>query len=165
MLAESGFAAVAGAVFDRFGFEYSARDVEVESAEYGACSFVPPGRSVRFRVAKTTPTKAGQFVTVWVRSDVGPIRPFDVADGVELFIVAVSDGHGEGQFVFPADELRMRGIVSAGGAGGRRAFRVYPPWLQGLNGQAARTQAWQSAFFLEMRPRGVDAARAHALYR
>lgn len=165
MLAESGFAGAA-AVFDRFGFEFSNQVLEVEGAEYGACSFMLDGRSVRFRVGKTTPTKVGQFVTVWVCSDAGPIRPFDIADGVELFIVAVSDGHGGGQFVFPTEELCLRGIVSAGGAGGKRAFRVYPPWLQGLNTQAARTQVWQSAFFLENHPeQGVDGVRARALYR
>lgn len=163
-MVESGFTAAAAAVFDRHGFRYSVPVPELEGAEYGACGFVLDGRAVRFRVAKTTPTKVGQFVTVWVRSTAGPIRPFDVADGVELFVVAVRDG--EGQFVFPVEELRVRGIVSMGGVGGKRAFRVYPPWLDGLNPQAARTQAWQSVFFLGTDPvHGADVERVRALYR
>jgi len=164
-MVESGFAGAA-AIFDRHGFQYSAPVPEVEGVEYGASGFVLDGRAVQFRQAKTTPTKVGQFVTVWVRSVAGPIRPFDVADGVSLFIVAVSDSDGEGHFVFPAEVLRVRGIVSSGGVGGKRAFRVYPPWLAGLNGQATRTQEWQSEFFLETHPvRGGDVDRVRALYR
>ena len=35
---------------------------ETESQEYGACEFLLNGKSIRFRVAKITPTKIGQFV-------------------------------------------------------------------------------------------------------
>lgn len=138
---------------------------EPESAGYAACSFSVNGRPARFRVAKTTPTKAGQFVTLWLRSEAGPIRPFDVADGVELVTVVVADGLREGQFVFTAAALREHGILSADGAGGKRAFRVYPPSLRGLNAQATRAQGWQSAFFVETDPaREIDSTRIHALY-
>ena len=37
---------------------------EEESAEYGACRFSLNGQVIVFRVAKTTPTKIGQFVTL-----------------------------------------------------------------------------------------------------
>jgi hypothetical protein len=38
--------------------------MEAESAEYGAYTFELNDLSVRFRVAKITPTKIGQFVTL-----------------------------------------------------------------------------------------------------
>ncbi|WMX44027.1 MepB family protein [Streptomyces roseicoloratus] len=153
-------------VYDPGGFACSSPVPEPESAEYAACSFTLDGRSVRFRAAKTTPTKAGQFVTVWQRSQEGPIRPFDADDRVELFVVSSRDGGGFGQFVFPCEALCERGIVSRGGAGGKRGFRVYPPWVTTTSRQARSTQAWQVDYFLHVgQDEPADLARAHALYR
>ncbi len=51
---------------------------ESESAEYGAYCFSLDHKKVLFRIAKTTPTKIGQFVTLWKRpSPKGEIVPFD----------------------------------------------------------------------------------------
>ncbi|MDP1574974.1 MAG: MepB family protein [Coxiellaceae bacterium] len=58
---------------------------EPESAKYGAFAFTLNGFNVRFRVAKITPTKIGQFVTLWKRSASGPIQPFDASDPVYFF--------------------------------------------------------------------------------
>jgi len=116
-------------------------------------------------VAKTTPTKVGQFVTVWQRSAEGPIRPFDAGDGIDLFVISSRDSGHFGQFVFPRDVLCERGIVSRGGSGGKRGFRVYPPWVTTANRQASRTQAWQTKYFLDFTGGGsVDMARTRALY-
>ncbi|EFL25378.1 conserved hypothetical protein [Streptomyces himastatinicus ATCC 53653] len=49
--------------YDPSGFRCSQPVPEPESAEYAAHGFTIDGLSVRFRVAKTTPTKVGQFVT------------------------------------------------------------------------------------------------------
>lgn len=46
------------------GFKCTAPVMESESAEYGASSFELNGYSIRFRVAKITPIKIGQFVTL-----------------------------------------------------------------------------------------------------
>ncbi|MFH9075137.1 MepB family protein [Streptomyces alboflavus] len=157
-------------LYDPLGFTCSQPVPEAESAEYGAHTFTLDGLDVRFRVAKTTPTKVGQFVTVWQRSEEGPIRPFDEADPVDLFVVSTRDGEqvdGEhfGQFVFTRDVLRARGIVSKGGVGGKRAFRVYPPWVVTTSRQAERTQAWQREWFLAVpEGGGLDAGRARKLY-
>lgn len=152
-------------VYDPSGFSCSQPAPEAESAEYGACAFTLDGLSVRFRTAKTTPTKVGQFVTVWRRSASGPIRPFDTEDAVDLFVISTREGERFGQFVFPRDVLCERDIVSTNGAGGKRAFRVYPPWVTTTNRQARSTQAWQVRHFLQLpEDEPIDMARAHALY-
>ncbi|MGX8907911.1 MepB family protein [Streptomyces netropsis] len=152
-------------VYDPNGFTCSEPVPEAESAEYAAHAFTVDGRSVRFRVAKTTPTKVGQFVTVWKRSPGGPIQPFDAADPVDLFVISTRDGDRFGQFVFPREVLRERDIVSTDGVGGKRAFRVYPPWVTTTNRQAGATQKWQANYFLAISGDGsVDGDRARGLY-
>lgn len=152
-------------VYDPCGFTCSLPVPEPESAEYAAHEFTLDGLSVRFRTAKTTPTKVGQFVTVWKRSPGRPIQPFDVADPVDLFVISSRDRRHFGQFVFPMDALRRHGVVSVDGSGGKRAFRVYPPWVTTTNRQASSTQAWQLDHFLHLDQDGpVDSARARELY-
>ncbi|MBB1261411.1 MepB family protein [Streptomyces alkaliterrae] len=159
-------AAARALVYEPGGFRCSVPVSEPESAEYAACVFTLDDRSVRFRVGKTTPTKAGQFVTVWQRSAEGPIRPFDADDGVDLFVVSSRDGNGFGQFVFPCEALCERGVVSRDGSRGKRGFRVYPPWVTTASRQARGTQAWQARYFLDLGGEGLapDLARARALY-
>ncbi|MFD7619918.1 MepB family protein [Streptomyces sp. NPDC059802] len=153
-------------VYDPSGFVCTRPVPEAESAEYGAHSFTVDGSAVRFRVARTTPTKAGQFVTVWKRSAKGPIRPYDSGDPVDLFVISTRDADGFGQFVFPRDVLCERDIVSRNGFGGKRAFRVYPPWVTTPNRQASRTQEWQVEYFLPVREgEAADPVRCRALYR
>ncbi|WP_124723321.1 MULTISPECIES: MepB family protein [unclassified Streptomyces] len=172
-------------VYDPSGLVCSRPVPEAESAEYGAHGFTVDGSAVRFRVARTTPTKVGQFVTVWKRSaDGGPIRPYDSGDPVDLFVIStrdtgdtgdagdagdtdgISGAGGFGQFVFPRAVLRERDIVSTAGVGGKRGFRVYPPWVTTTNRQAGRTQKWQVEYFLPV-PDGepADPDRCRALYR
>ncbi|MFI9235381.1 MepB family protein [Streptomyces sp. NPDC053079] len=151
--------------YDPSGFTCSQPVPEAESAEYGACAFTLDGLAVRFRVAKTTPTKVGQFVTVWKRSASGPIQPFDAEDPVDLFVISMREGDRFGQFVFPREVLRARDIVSTNGSGGKRGFRVYPPWVTTTNRQARSTQAWQVEHFLQLpEDAPIDLPRARALY-
>ncbi|MER7582277.1 MepB family protein [Kitasatospora sp. NPDC097691] len=152
-------------VYEPNGFICSQPVAETESAEYGAHELTVDGLSVRFRAAKTTPKKVGQFVTVWKRSAEGPIQPFDAADPVDLFVVSCRDRGHFGQFVFPRDVLCEQGIVSRAGVGGKRAFRVYPPWVLPTARQARSTQVWQADYFLTI-PEGhpADSTRAGALY-
>ncbi|MCX5376267.1 MepB family protein [Streptomyces sp. NBC_00091] len=153
-------------VYDPCGFACSQPVPEAESADYAAHEFTLDGLAVRFRAAKTTPTKVGQFVTVWKRSPGGPIQPFDATDPVDLFVISSREDHHFGQFVFPLRALRRHGVVSAAGAGGKRAFRVYPPWVATSNRQADKAQAWQLDYFLHLYADGpVDSARAKQLYR
>lgn len=134
------------------GLIYSNMVQEVESQDYGACSFDLGQKSIKFRVAKITPTKMGQFVTFWKRMEDGPIMPYDMNDHFDFLIVSVRDGTSLGQFIFPKDVLLQRGLLSKNGQGGKRAMRAYPAWDVTDNVQAKKTQTWQLLYFVEIKP-------------
>ena len=90
--------AVRELVYNKCGYASTYPVMEPESAAYGACIFSLNGLSVRFRVAKITPTKTGQFVTIWKRHSNGPIQPFDISDAVDLFIISTHKGNHFGQY-------------------------------------------------------------------
>ncbi|PIF13479.1 MepB family protein [Janthinobacterium sp. 13] len=124
---------------------------EAESVDYGACRAELHGKRLVLRVAKTTPTKIGQFVTVWKRPHPdADIAPLDEADPVDIVIIAVADDVGarHGFFIFPRSVLIKRGVMSRAAQGGKRALRVYPPWCAPESIQAQRTQRWQAAWFV-----------------
>ncbi|WP_106530679.1 MepB family protein [Chitinophaga niastensis] len=152
-------------VYDKCGYEYTPPLMEAESAEYGACTFELNGLSVLFRVAKITPTKTGQFVTIWKRHQNGPIEPYDMSDPVDLFIISTRNGNHFGQFIFPIAVLCEHDIVANNNKGGKRAIRVYPPWDKTMNRQAQKTQQWQLDFFLEIPDdKPTDLVRLKKLY-
>ncbi len=122
--------------------------VEQESKDYGACRLELDNRKVVFRVAKTTPVKVGQFVTVWQRPHLGDSYvPFNSKDGVEFLVVSVSDTTHRGQFVFDKDILIQQGVMGNGGARGKGAFRVYAPWINPDNRSALKAKEWQCRYF------------------
>ncbi|SJZ86582.1 MepB family protein [Sediminibacterium ginsengisoli] len=137
-------------VFEKFGLHCAGLLTEPESAAYEACRFRLNDRVVVFRAAKITPLKTGQFVTIWKRDADGLTAPFDLSDGIDLFVIAVSNGNRLGQFVFPAAQFHKQGIISGSGKKGKRGIRVYAPWDATESPQAKRTQQWQCRFFLEI---------------
>jgi hypothetical protein len=156
-------------VYNPCRFDCSRPLPETQNAEYGAYVFNLNAVSIRFRIAKITPTKIGQFVTLWERIGEGPIQPYDASDPVDFFVISVRKGSSLGQFIFPKAVLCDHDIVSKEGKGGKRAIRVYPPWDQPTNRQAQKTQAWQLEYFLEMTEdtpvkTPIDFARAKMLY-
>ena len=153
-------------VFIPSGFEFTAPQAEAESAGSGACGFGLNGFAMRFRAARITPTKIGQFVTLWKRTWKGPIQPFDDSDHLDFFIASTRKDNHFGHFVFPKSVLLEQNIVSRNGKGGKRAIRVYPPWDKTASKQAQKTQGWQLRYFLEMSgDLPIDPIRAKALYR
>ena len=122
-----------------------------ESTNYGACSFELNNKLIQFRVANITPTKIGQFVTIWKRNKEGITAPFDVADLLDFLIISVRDSENFGQFIFPKSVLVSHGIISQNEKGGKRGIRVYAPWDKPENKQAIKTQAWQVNYFVEIR--------------
>lgn len=165
-LGHSDFLALKKLVFDRCNLKCSEPLIELESSDYAACSFEVNGSAVRFRVAKVTPTKVGQFVTLWKRTQAGPIAPYDFSDTLDLFIVCVRSGQRFGHFVFPKSVLVEHDVLSINGKGGKRALRVYPPWDSALNKQAQKTQQWQINYFLEIfENQLIDCAFIQKLYQ
>lgn len=152
-------------LYDSCNFEWTNLQKDKESAEYEAHSFQVNNQSVLFRSAKITPTKIGQFVTLWKRIDNGPIQPFDVSDNINLFIISTRKDNRFGQFIFPKSVFCEKGIISTNNRGGKRAIRVYPPWDETLNKQAQKTQQWQLDYFLEIPiEQPIDKERAKMLY-
>lgn len=60
---------------------------ESESKEYNAFDFKIDNFSVKFRTSKITPTKNGQFVTLYKRIESGTIAPFDMTDKIDFVII------------------------------------------------------------------------------
>ncbi len=152
-------------IFDACGFEYTEPISEIESAEYNAYYFKLNKLHVRFRTAKITPTKVGQFVTLWKRLSTGPIAPFDETDSIDIVIINVVNGNQFGQFIFPKSVLSKQGILTVNHKEGKRGFRVYPPWDITTNKQAIKTQKWQLNYFLNLSNFSPEALeKAKALY-
>jgi len=152
-------------IYNPCGFECFQPLIEAQNAEYGAYVYQVNTLTVRFRVAKITPTKVGQFVTLWERSEAGPIQPYDLSDPVDLFVISAREGDNFGQFVFPKAVLCEYDIVSKNRQGGKRAIRIYPPWAKPTSRQAQKTQAWQLDYFLEIPANEpIDCERVQMLY-
>ncbi|PVX46659.1 hypothetical protein C8C85_2525 [Flavobacterium sp. 103] len=151
-------------LFDNCNFEINQPILEAESREYGACTFTLNNLNIRFRTSKITPTKTGQFVTLWKRINQGPIQPFDSTDPIDLFIVSTRKDNHLGIFIFPKSILINKEIVTDKKEG-KRAIRVYPPWDITTSKQAQKTQKWQLDYFLEIqKDQTIDLKRAKLLF-
>lgn len=137
-------------IYDKCGFRITNVKHHVESAEYGGCSFELDGKKILYRASKTTPTKIGQFVTIWKRNINGTTMPFDVVDDFDFVIISSARDGNFGQFIFPKSVLADKGIITANGKDGKRGIRVYPPWDVVNNRQAIKTQNWQTKYFVSI---------------
>lgn len=165
-IGHSDFLLVEELVYKPIGFDVKNLKAEKESADYGAAEFTIGNRLIKFRVAKITPTKIGQFVTFWKRIGKGPILPYGYNDPFDLLIVSVRTETHFGQFVFPKKVLCEKGIVSTEDKEGKRAMRVYPPWDKTDSPQARKTQAWQLEWFIEIPGKlNIDFARLEYLFK
>ncbi|MNT01814.1 MepB protein [compost metagenome] len=107
-------------VYDKCGLEITQIQKQEESSEYEAHTFKVNNKKIVFRAAKITPTKVGQFVTLWKRIENGPIQPHNSADDIVFFIVSVCSYERFGQFVFPKHVLVEKDIVAKDNIGGKR---------------------------------------------
>ncbi|MFH6993612.1 MepB family protein [Flavobacterium sp. FlaQc-48] len=139
-------------VYDHCNFDGTQPQPEPESAEYDAYRFDLNEKRICYRMAKITPTKTGQFVTLWKRNATGIIEPFDFSDSIDFVIISVRKDNLFGQFVFPKILLLEKGIFSTLTKEGKRATRVYPPWDETTNKQAQKTQQWQLHYFYKIMP-------------
>lgn len=137
------------ALFEKCQIEISNFEVEKESKNYNACKFDLNDLKIIFRKAKVTPTKIGQFVTLWKRNSDGITVPISISDAFDYVIIYVKTENNSGQFVFPKSILINKGIVSSDKKNGKRGFRVYPIWENAINKQANQTQKWQLNYFVK----------------
>ena len=137
-------------VFNSLGFSISNFEKETESQEYNASKFFINNKSIIYRLAKNTPKKVGQFVTIWKRNDVGITEPFEDNDNFDYFLIAAKKENNFGFFIFPKTILLENKILSTKDIEGKRGIRVYPTWDQAANRQAIKTQEWQSKYFVEI---------------
>jgi len=138
-------------VYNNCNVELTNLKLNSESAEYGACSFKLNGHKIEHRISKITPTKTGQFVTIWKRNKNGITEPFDIVDNFDFVVITSKDGDNFGQFLFPKSVLADKGIISQNRKNGKRGIRVYPSWDSTTNKQAEKTQNWQTKYFVEIK--------------
>lgn len=152
-------------LFDKCNFELSNFEIEKESSEYCACRFEINTKKVLFRSAKITPTKTGQFVTLWKRkNEKSDIIPFEISDEIDLIVINTRTKTNFGQFIFPKSVLAEQGIITDKKEG-KRGFRVYPEWDLTESKQAKKTQKWQLDYFIKIPfDETVDTNRAISLY-
>lgn len=125
---------------------------EKQNSEYAAGKFELHSesaiRTVRFRAAKPTPKKVGQFVTFWEKDHQGTHRPFQYENSLDLLaITTFKDNNTFGQFVFPKDILLKRNILQSPSTKGKMGIRVYPSWDKPTNNTGIKTQNWQLEYF------------------
>jgi hypothetical protein len=137
-------------VYDKCFYNFSDLKMEAESTEYGAYRFCLNEKKMIFRVAKITPTKIGQFVTVWQRNGDGITTPFDILDDFDFIIISTQKDNFCGQFIFSKAILLEKDFISNKKTGGKRGFRVYSPWDIVENKQAEKSQKWQLNYFLNL---------------
>lgn len=121
-----------------------------ENKAYNACSFLLNEHKIIYRKSKITPTKIGQFVTFWKRSEAGPIEPYHGNDDFNFFVINCQNDTNFGQFIFPKSILIEKGFISTSNKDGKRGFRVYPNWETTTSQLAQKTQAWQKNYFIEL---------------
>lgn len=74
---------------------------EPQNAKYGAGIFKIDSKTVRFRVANTTPTKIGQFVAFWEKDQDNVNQPYDYETAPDLLVINTFEKENKlGQFFF-----------------------------------------------------------------
>ena len=127
-----------------------------EAKDYAGCDFKTAHFNIKFRKAKITPKKNGQFVTLWKRNSNNETQPLDESDNVDFLIIVTEENNNYGFFLFPKNELLKRQILSRKQKEGKRGFRVYPSWTKTESKQAEKTQSWQTHYFVEVTSEFID---------
>lgn len=121
-----------------------------ECEEYSGFNIEINQLKLKFRKAKITPKKAGQFVTLWRRNSEKQTEPFNETDNFDFYIIAAEQEEKFGFFIFPKNVLIVRQILTTNQKEGKRGFRVYPDWTKTENKQAEKTQTWQTNYFINL---------------
>ncbi|MEO7047936.1 MAG: MepB family protein [Ferruginibacter sp.] len=150
-------------IFKGCGLQITNLVTEPESKEYAAHHFQLNGLNVVYREAKITPTKTGQFVTIWKRNKEGITTPFDISDDNDLYLIAAKKDTHSGIFIFPKAVLYHHKILSGTDSAGKRGTRLYASWDLVTSKQAQKTKDWQVDHFLEFTSNQFDLNKAKEL--
>jgi hypothetical protein len=121
--------------------------INKEASNYDGYSYRFHKKNIIQRRAKITPTKVGQFVTLWKRNEMGITCPFSESDVFDNLIVFCRKETLLGYFLFPKSVLIEKGFIRSSHHAGKRGFRVYPIWDKATSRQALKTQQWQLKHF------------------
>ncbi|GAK01807.1 MepB family protein [Geomicrobium sp. JCM 19055] len=145
------FAYVNKLIYEPNQFTVKSIQEEVHNSKYGAGKFHLMSKTVRFRVAHQTPTKVGQFVSLWEKDKAGKNQPYSYDASPDFIVITTFRNERQfGQFIFPKEILFQRGILRSSSTKGKMAMRVYPCWDEPNNKQAIATQKWQLPYFIDM---------------
>ena len=137
-------------IFRSYGFRIVNVTEDKECRDYYGFNFRLGSQHIKFRKAKLTPKKIGQFVTLWKRDLNGRTMPYDLDDEFDFHIILTEYAHQHGYFVFPKEILARMGILTSCLREGKRGFRVYPEWDVPINSQCLKTKEWQKEYFIEI---------------
>lgn len=127
---------------------------EKQNSKYGAGKFRISSKTVRFRVAKITPAKEGQFVAIWEKDEDNKNQPFKYEEAPDLLVITTFEDESRfGQFIFPKEILFKKNILQSGSIKGKMAIRVYCNWDKPTSKQAIITQEWQLPYFVDLSER------------
>ena len=139
-------------IYDKYKINCTNLVLEKEHTKYGGCSFKINSCNIKLRIAKITPTKNGQFVTLWKRNLHSlKMEPYNIKDNYDFYIIICRKKNKLGQFIFPKKILYQYGILSSDEndiKNGKRAFRVYPSWDEKLI--TTDEHKWQLDYFIEI---------------
>lgn len=136
-------------VFKTLQLNISNIEADLECEDYSGFNFLLKNFKIKFRKSKITPTKNGQFVTLWKRNSIGKTEPFAISDDFDFYIIATEQDNSFGFFIFPKKILAEKQILSDQ-KDGKRGFRVYPNWDEPESKQAEKTKSWQTKFFVNI---------------
>lgn len=137
-------------VFSKLGLIISNLEPDCECEEYFGHSFRLDQFSIKFRKAKITPKKIGQFVTLWKRNpESKQTEPFTSKDLFDFYMIFCECNNKSGFFFFSKEILIQKNILTTLSKDGKLGFRVYPIWDSPENKQAKKTQNWQKDFFID----------------
>lgn len=123
--------------------------LEEQNKEYSGAMIPFEQDWIRFRKAKITPKKIGQFVAFWEKK-AGKNSPYFSDTKASFTVIYVESKEQSGVFIFPKKVLVEQGILSSSAKKGKMAIRVYPSWDAPTSKQAQQTQKWQVQYFYQL---------------
>ena len=137
-------------IFKEKNLKISMIEPDAECEEYFGYNFQLNQHKIKFRKAKITPKKIGQFVTLWKRNRNVETEPFLENDDFDFYIIFTNQKEKSGFFIFPKSILAENNILSTNSKIGKRGFRLYSEWDFPENKQAEKTKNWQTDFFVDL---------------